>query len=364
MSNILPLHHIHLSLGAKMIEFGNYLMPLEYNGIINEHLAVRNNVAIFDISHMGEFIIKGINCVEFLQIVTTNDIKSLYPGKAQYSCITNEKGGVIDDIILYCLNNNEYLMIVNSANRKKDFDWLSDHLIDNVELTDISDDFVLLAIQGPESIAIIDKICGTKILYTPFTFIYRNIRDLENILISATGYTGSIGFELLVNKKYAEKLWNLIFESGQEYNLIPAGLGARDTLRIEAGLCLYGHELTEEITPLEAGLNWIVKLDAKDFIGKEFLIEQRKLGVTRKLIGFEVIGKNIPRQDYDILNINGQNIGKVTSGTYSPYLQKAIGMGYVKSEYAKKDEIIFINIRGKLVKSKVVDLPFYKFKKV
>lgn len=360
MKKLLPLHNIHLQLGAKMIEFGDYLMPLDYSGIMNEHLAVRNCAGIFDISHMGEFVVKGKNSILFLQKVTTNDIEALYPGKAQYSCFTNENGGVIDDIIIYCLKEKEYLIIVNSANRKKDYEWLMKNLIEEVELKDESDNYALFAIQGPESIKIVRRIFGENIHYKPFLFEILNFDNIENVLISNTGYTGSIGFEILVDVRYAEKLWNIIYEHGKEFNLIPVGLGARDTLRIEAGLCLYGHELNENITPLEAGLNWIVKFDAKDFIGKERLLELKNRGISKKLIGFEFKEKIIPRQSYEILSINEQQVGEVTSGTYTPYLQKSIGMGYVKSEYSDYNNDILVNIRGKLIKAKIVKLPFYK----
>lgn len=359
MKKLLPLHNIHLQLGAKMIEFGDYLMPLDYSGIMNEHLAVRNCAGIFDISHMGEFVVKGKNSLLFLQKMTTNDVGSLYPGKAQYSCFTNEHGGVIDDIIIYCIKEKEYLIIVNSANRKKDYEWLMKNLIEEVELNDESDKYALFALQGPESIKIVKSIFCENIQYKPFFFRILDFDDIENILISCTGYTGSIGFEILVDVKYAEKLWNVIYKHGKEFNLIPVGLGARDTLRIEAGLCLYGHELNENITPLEAGLNWIVKFDAKDFIGKESLLELKNRGISKKLIGFEFKEKIIPRQSYEILSINEQQIGEVTSGTYTPFLQKSIGMGYIKSEYSDYNNNILVNIRGKLIKANIVKLPFY-----
>jgi len=359
MSKKLPLHDVHIRLGARMIEFGDYFMPLEYESIIKEHISVRNNVAIFDISHMGEFVVKGNSCIEFLQKVTTNNISSLSPGKAHYSCFTNENGGVIDDIIVYCLNKNEFLIIVNSINRQKDYEWLKNNIINNVDLYDYSDDYALFAIQGPESLKIVSKIFGHEISYKPFTFVLKNFENIDNILISATGYTGSLGYEILVKTKYSEKLWNIIFENGEEYNLIPAGLGARDTLRIEAGLCLYGNELTEEVTPLEAGLKWIVKFDEKDFIGKQNLIRQQKNGITKKLVGFELLEKNIARKNYKIYNDKEQLIGKVTSGTFSPYFKKSIGMGYVSKEHAEIGNEIYIDIRGKFIKAIIVKLPFY-----
>ncbi len=354
--------HIHKQLGAKMLPFAGYYMPVEYSGIIDEHITVRNAVGVFDVSHMGEFWVKGTEALAFLQKVTSNDVTKLYNGKIQYTCFPNDKGGIVDDLLVYQFAQEKYLLVVNAANIEKDCNWLNSQNNTNAVLENASDDISQLAVQGPKAIATLQKLTDTdlsKIEY--YTFVIGKLANINDVIISATGYTGSGGFELYFPDNAAETIWNNIFEAGKEFGIKPVGLGARDTLRLEMGFCLYGNDIDDTTSPIEAGLGWITKFNAhKDFINKENLLAQKKQGVNKKLVGFEMIDRGIPRHDYEIADIKGSIIGKVTSGTISPMLKKGIGMGYVKKELENTDTEIFIKIRNKNLKAKIVKLPFYK----
>lgn len=355
-----PLFSKHIELGAKMSPFGGYEMPIEYSGITSEHLAVRNNAGLFDVSHMGEFLVKGKNAASFLQSITSNDIYKLKPGKIQYCYLPNGNGGIVDDLLIYQLVENEYLLVVNASNREKDWQWIQSHIIDGVEMIDESDSTSLLAIQGPKAEEILQtltKVDLSQMAY--YTFKYGDIDKFENVLISKTGYTGAGGFELYVKNEQAAELWDLLLEKGEPLEILPAGLGARDTLRLEMGYCLYGNDIDDTTSPIEAGLGWITKLtDDKKFKDVEVLKSQIKEGVSKKLIGFVMEERAIPRNGYAIVNDKNEEIGVVTSGTMSPILGKGIGLGYVKTEFAKNDETIFIAIRNKSVPAKVTKTPF------
>lgn len=354
---------MHIALGAKMAEFAGYNMPISYSGINDEHQTVRHHAGVFDVSHMGEFILKGPHALSLIQRVTTNDVSKVMAGKAQYNCFTNDKGGIVDDLIVYCIEeNNVYLLVVNAGNIEKDWQWLCDHNKDNVEMKNISDKTCLLAIQGPEACKILQPLTDIDILNLKYyTFAKGKFAGIDNVLISATGYTGSGGVEIYFENKddHPEKIWNAIFDAGKEAGIKPIGLGARDTLRLEMGFCLYGNDIDDTTTPYEAGLGWITKLN-KDtaFTAKDILSQQKADGIKRKLVGFEMIGRGIPRHHYPILDAAGKEIGYVTSGTQSPSLGKAIGLGYVAIEHAALDSEIFISIRNQPVAAKVVKLPF------
>lgn len=356
-----PFTQKHISLGAKMAEFAGYNMPISYSGINDEHTTVRKNAGVFDVSHMGEFILKGEKALDLIQRVTSNDASKLTPGKAQYSCLPNEAGGIIDDLIIYCIEeNNVYLLVVNASNIQKDWDWISKHNTENVEMHNISDKTCLLAIQGPNATKILQPLTDVDILNMKYyTFVKGKFAGVDNVLISATGYTGSGGIEIYFENKddNANLIWNKIFEEGSSKGLKPIGLAARDTLRLEMGYCLYGNDIDDTTTPLEAGLGWITKF-TKDFVAKDILAKQKTEGIQQKLVGLEMIEKGIPRHDYSIQNEEEEIIGRVTSGTQSPSLQKAIAMAYVNIKYAKIDTQVFIKIRDKLVPAKVVKMPF------
>jgi aminomethyltransferase len=356
-----PFTEKHIELGARMAEFAGFNMPISYSGINDEHQAVRKNAGIFDVSHMGEFIIKGDKALDLIQRLTSNDVSKLIAGKAQYSCLPNEEGGIVDDLIVYCIEENKvYMLVVNAANIQKDWDWISTHNDQNAEMHNISDKTCLLAIQGPEATKILEPLTDIDILNMKYyTFQKGKFAGVENVLISATGYTGSGGIEIYFEDKNnnAEVIWNKIFEEGKSKDLKPVGLAARDTLRLEMGYCLYGNDIDDTTSPLEAGLGWITKLN-KDFIGKNVLLQQKAEGVKRKLVGIEMIERGIPRHGYEIQKREGEIIGQVTSGTQAPSLQKAIAMGYVKVAYSKIDTEIFIKIRDKRVAAKVVKMPF------
>ncbi|HTQ63582.1 MAG TPA: glycine cleavage system aminomethyltransferase GcvT [Puia sp.] len=356
-----PFTQKHIALGAKMAEFAGYNMPISYSGITDEHLAVRNNAGVFDVSHMGEFILKGPKALELIQRITTNDASKLTAGKAQYSCITNEKGGIVDDLIVYCIEkNNVYMLVVNAANIEKDWNWVSKYNTSKAELHNISDKTCLLAIQGPNATKILQPLTGMDILNLQYyTFVKGKFAGVDNVLVSATGYTGAGGVEIYFEDKNdaAGKIWDAIFETGTPQGLKPIGLGARDTLRLEMGYCLYGNDIDDTTSPLEGGLGWITKLD-KDFVSKDILVKQKGDGLQRKLIGFEMIEKGIPRHDYEIKDFSGMGIGRVTSGTQSPSLGKAIGLGYVSMVFSPIDSKILIKVRDKLLQAKVVKLPF------
>lgn len=356
-----PFTHKHIALRAKMAEFAGYNMPISYTGINQEHFAVRNSVGVFDVSHMGEFILKGNNALDLIQRITSNDASKLTEGKAQYSCFTNEQGGIIDDLIVYCIEaNNVYMLVVNASNIEKDWNWVVQHNTNNVELHNVSSKTCLLAIQGPNATKALQPLTQMDIMNLKYyTFTKGDFAGVPNVLVSATGYTGAGGVEIYFRDEddNANKIWDAIFEAGKEYNIQPIGLGARDTLRLEMGYCLYGNDIDDTTSPLEAGLGWITKF-TKDFTAKNILEQQKAEGVKRKLVGFEMIERGIPRHDYIIKDAEGSVIGKVCSGTQSPSLNKAIGLGYVTVANANIDTEIFIEIRNNLVKAKVVKLPF------
>lgn len=350
----------HISLGAKMVPFAGYNMPVSYSGLNDEHATVRNSVGVFDVSHMGEFILKGENALDLIQRVTSNDASILTDGKAQYSCLPNNDGGIVDDLIVYRIDEKSYMLVVNASNIEKDWNWISKHNTSNVDMHDISEKTSLLAIQGPNALATLQKLTDVKLADIPYySFVKGKFNGVENVVISNTGYTGSGGFEIYFENEYAEKMWDSIFEAGKEFGIKPIGLGARDTLRLEMGFCLYGNDIDDTTSPIEAGLGWITKF-TKDFTNRAAIEKQKTEGITKKLVGFEMIDRGIPRHDYQIADANGNIIGKVTSGTQSPTLNKAIGMGYVNKEFAKSDTEIFIVIRDKAIKAKVCKIPFLK----
>lgn len=356
-----PFTQKHIDLGAKMAEFAGYNMPISYTGIIEEHQAVRKNAGVFDVSHMGEFILKGSNALELIQRVTTNDASKLTAGKAQYSCMTNEEGGIVDDLLIYCVEENKvYMIVVNASNIEKDWNWIKKHNTENAEMHNISDDTCLLAVQGPNATKILQPLTDMDIMNLKYyTFVKGKFNGVENVLISATGYTGAGGVEIYFENKNgaAEKIWDAIFETGTPQGLKPIGLAARDTLRLEMGYCLYGNDIDDTTSPLEAGLGWVTKF-TKEFTAKEILEEQKAAGVERKLVGFEMIDKGIPRHGYEIKDYSGQVIGYVTSGTQAPSLNKAIGMGYVRSAFGSIGTPVYIKVRDKLLQAKVVRVPF------
>ncbi len=356
-----PFIDKHISLGAKMAPFAGYNMPVSYTGINDEHFTVRKSAGVFDVSHMGEFILKGANAVALIQKLTTNDVSKLTIGKAQYNCLTNNDGGIVDDLLVYCIEeNNVYMLVVNASNIEKDWNWIMAHNQDQVEMHNVSDKTALLAIQGPEATKILQSLTETDILNLKYyTFVKGVFAGVENVLISATGYTGAGGVEIYFEDKedHASKIWDAIFEAGASKGIKAIGLGARDTLRMEMGYCLYGNDIDDATTPLEAGLGWITKF-TKEFTAKEILEKQKAEGISKKLVGFEMIDKGIPRQGYEITDAEGNTMGVVTSGTQSPSLNKAIGMGYVKKEFSTNDSIVYIKIRDKQVQAKVVKIPF------
>jgi aminomethyltransferase len=350
----------HFSLGAKMVPFAGYNMPVSYAGVIEEHNTVRNGVGVFDVSHMGEFFLKGQKALDLIQLVTTNDASKLFDGKIQYSCLPNEKGGIVDDLLVYRIEKDEYMLVVNASNIEKDWNWIKSYNTFGVEMIDRSDELSLLAIQGPratDALQILTDIDLSEMTY--YTFKRGTFAGVHNVIVSATGYTGAGGFEIYFPNKDAEHIWNAIFKAGAEYNIQPIGLAARDTLRLEMGFCLYGNDIDDNTSPLEAGLGWITKF-TKSFVNSENLKKQQDVGVTKKLVGFEMVEKGIPRHDYLIADKNGNTIGRVTSGTMSPSLKISIGMGYVNTDYSKPDSEIFVVIREKLVAAKVVKIPFYR----
>lgn len=343
-----------------MVPFAGYNMPVSYSGLNEEHLAVRNSVGVFDVSHMGEFILKGSKALELIQKVTSNDASVLTDGKAQYSCFPNESGGIVDDLIVYRIDAETYMLVVNAGNIDKDWSWLQKHNTMGVDMKNISDQTSLLAVQGPNAMATLQKLTEVKLADIPYySFAKGKFNGVENVVISNTGYTGAGGFELYFENGAAENMWKAIFEAGKEFGIKPIGLGARDTLRLEMGFCLYGNDIDDSTSPLEAGLGWITKF-TKNFVNREALEQQKTNGVSKKLVGFEMIDRGIPRHDYLIADAAGNTIGKVTSGTQSPSLGKAIGLGYVAVSHAKADTEIFILIRDKAIKAKVCKIPFLK----
>ncbi len=352
----------HISLGAKMVEFAGYNMPVSYSGLNDEHLAVRSSVGVFDVSHMGEFILKGEHALDLIQRVTSNDAALLSDGKVQYSCLPNDKGGIVDDLLVYRMDEKTYMLVVNASNIEKDWNWIMKHNHKNVEMKDISDKTSLLAIQGPKAIQVLQKLTDINLSEIPYyAFKKGKFNGIDNVVVSNTGYTGAGGFEVYFENEVAEQMWDAIFEAGKEFGIKPIGLGARDTLRLEMGFCLYGNDIDDTTSPIEAGLSWITKF-TKDFTNKDSLAAQKEKGVNRKLVGFEMLERGIPRHDYEIIDAQGNNIGKVTSGTQSPSLNKAIGMGYVHTAFSKAGNEIYIKIRDKAIKALVVKIPFYNNK--
>ena len=356
---ITAFNQIHKQLGAKMVEFAGFEMPIEYSGIKDEHMTVREAVGVFDVSHMGEFWIKGPNAMELVQRVTSNDVSKLTLGQAQYSCFPNGKGGIVDDLLVYYYEPEKYMLVVNAANIDKDWNWIVSQNTNGAILENASPAISQLAVQGPKACATLQKLTDinlSEIKY--YTFVTGSIAGFDDVIISATGYTGSGGFELYFRNEIAEQMWNTIFEAGAEFGIKPIGLAARDTLRLEMGYCLYGNDIDDTTSPIEAGLCWITKFNGHYFIDKDFLLMQSREGVERKLRGFEMIDRGIPRHDYDLTDKDGNVIGRVTSGTMSPVLNKGIGMGYVNKAYSAIGTEVYLNVRNKMLKAKIVKMPF------
>jgi aminomethyltransferase len=351
----------HLSHGAKMVPFTGFQMPLEYSGVSQEHINVRENVGIFDVSHMGEIWIKGPESFELVQRITSNDVAMLEPGRIQYSCFPNDQGGIVDDLLVYMYDYEKYLLVVNASNLEKDHNWILNHNTQGAIVENASDQISQLAIQGPRAAALLQKLTAVDLSKVPYYhFVTGELAEAKEVIISNTGYTGAGGFELYMSNADASTVWEKLFEAGREMGVQPAGLAARDTLRLEMGFCLYGNDINETTSPLEAGLGWITKFsEGNNFIHRAELEQQRAVGVTRRLVGFELLERGIPRQHYPIFDCEGNTIGEVTSGTMSPMLKKGIGMGYVEVEHAKKDTEIRIGIRNKQIAARVVKLPFY-----
>lgn len=354
----IPLNDLHEKLGAKMVPFAGFNMPVRYSSDIEEHMTVRNGVGVFDVSHMGEFTVKGPHALELIQRVTSNDASKLIDGQAQYSCLPDNDGGIVDDLIVYKIKDNDYLLVVNAGNIDKDWSWISKHNANGAEMKNISDDICLFAVQGPKATEVLQRLTKTDLSAIKYYhFAIGEFAGVPEVVMSNTGYTGSGGFEIYVHKNSAEKVWNSIFEAGKGENIKPIGLGARDTLRLEKGFCLYGNDIDHTTSPLEAGLGWITKF-TKDFTNSGQLKKQKEDGVKRKLVGFKMIDKGIPRHEYEIKNGKGEVIGKVTSGTISPMLGIGIGLGYVTTENSALGTEIFISVRNKDLKAEVTKVPF------
>lgn len=362
-----PFAEFHVKAGARMVPFAGYEMPVEYSGINEEHINVRNGVGVFDVSHMGEFRVKGPHATNFLQFITSNDVSALVDGKVQYSCFPNGRGGIVDDLLVYRIAGDEYLLVVNAANTQKDWEWCLKHsarfnIKAGEELINESDATAQLAVQGPLALKTVQKLTDQPVADMEYyTFSSVTLAGIKDVLLSTTGYTGSGGCELYVRNEDGPRLWNALFEAGREFNIKPAGLGARDTLRLEMGYCLYGNDINDETSPIEAGLGWITKFtDTKDFIDRELLLKQKNEGVDRKLRGFVMTERGIPRQHYEVVDATGALIGEVTSGTMSPVLKQGIGMAYLPGGFWKPGTEIFIRVRNKDLKATVVNFPFYK----
>lgn len=352
------LTSVHTALGAKMVPFAGYNMPVSYEGIIQEHHTVRNDVGVFDVSHMGEFLLEGEGALDLIQKVTSNDASVLFDGKVQYSCLPNGKGGIVDDLLVYRMSENKYLLVVNASNIEKDWNWIASHNSFGVKMTNLSDDTSLLAVQGPKAAEALQSLTQIDLgSMEYYSFQVGTFAGMNDIIISATGYTGAGGFEIYFPNAVAEQMWNAIFEAGKDFGIKPIGLGARDTLRLEMGFCLYGNDINDETSPLEAGLGWITKF-TKDFIDKDYLLKQKEAGLTRKLVGFEMIDRGIARQHCIVKDENGNEMGEVTSGTQSPTSGKIIGMAYVATPFSKVGTEIYMDIRGKLMKAVVTKAPF------
>lgn len=355
-----PLHQVHVQLGAKIVPFAGFEMPVRYSSDLEEHHAVRNHVGVFDVSHMGEFSVKGPKALDLIQKVSANDASVLYDGKVQYSYLPNSQGGIVDDLLVYRYAADDYMLVVNASNIDKDWEWIQSHNTEGVAMENLSDNLCLLAVQGPDATATLQKLTEVDLSSMEYyTFQVGTMAGISHVIISATGYTGAGGFEIYIQKENAQDMWDAIFEAGKEFNIQPVGLGARDTLRLEKGFCLYGNDINDQTSPLEAGLGWVTKF-TKDFINSDSLKEQKAAGLTNKLVGFEMIDRGIPRGHYELCDAAGNKLGEVTSGTQSPTLQKGIGMGYVPIAYSKPDTEIFVKVRERILKAKVVKLPFVK----
>ena len=353
-------YDIHVSAGAKIVEFGGFEMPVQYSGIMSEHQTVRSSVGVFDVSHMGEFEVVGKGALEFLQQITINDVSKLFEGRVQYSAMCYEDGGIVDDLLVYHCGDR-YMLVVNASNTQKDLDWIRAHATKDAEVRDISDSVSLLAVQGPKSLTTLQKLTDVDLSKLEYYHFTQGTLAGESMIISRTGYTGELGFELYFksNPALGQKIWEKIFAAGKEFGIMPVGLGARDTLRLEMGFCLYGNDIDQTTNPLEAGLGWITKLEKGDFVGKSVLVKVRQEGPKRKLAGFTLPERALARHGYGI-STNGSNVGHVTSGTFSPSLQKGVGMGYLKAELAKPGQNVNINIRGKEVPATIAKVPFYQ----
>lgn len=356
------LSHIHEAMGGKMVPFAGFYMPVQFSGINDEHETVRTKLGLFDVSHMGEIWVKGPNALEFVQFVTSNDASKLHDGKVQYSCFPNGKGGIVDDLLVYRINEETYLLVVNASNIEKDWAWLLSQNKIGAILYNASDEISQLAVQGPLALKAMQKLTETPIIDMEYyTFKKLDFAGVKDVIFSTTGYTGSGGCEIYFENKDAEKIFHAVMEAGAEFGIKPIGLAARDTLRLEMGFCLYGNDIDDSTSPIEAGLGWITKFtDTKDFINKDIFLKQKKEGTTRKLVGFELIDKGIPRHGYEVVNENGEKIGVVTSGTMGPSVKKGIGMAYVHTAFATEGSEIYILIRDKALKAVVVKFPFYK----
>lgn len=352
------LYDKHVSLGAKIVPFAGFEMPVQYSGVTEEHFAVREKAGLFDVSHMGQFFIEGAGAKDLLQFVTTNNVDALENGKAQYSCLPNEDGGIVDDLIVYKMADEKYFVVVNASNIDKDWDHISKYNTFGAQMTNASDEMSLLAVQGPKATEILQKITETNLSEIPYYhFTVGSVAGVSDVIISNTGYTGSGGFEIYFNNESAEKLWDAVIEAGAEEGIIPCGLAARDTLRLEKGFCLYGMDIDDTTSPIEAGLGWITKFD-KDFVSKDIFAKQKEVGVGRKLVGFELTDKGVPRHDYPVVDAEGNVIGKVTSGTQSPMKKIGLGIAYVDKPHFKLGSEIFIQVRNKNIPAKVVKMPF------
>lgn len=354
----IPLHHIHESLGARMVPFAGFSMPVRYSSDIEEHMTVRKGVGVFDVSHMGEFTLKGPHALDLIQRVTSNDASKLVNGQAQYSCLPNEDGGIVDDLLVYRIKENDYLLVVNASNIEKDWNWISRYNTKGVDMNNVSDQTCLFAVQGPKATDVLQKLTSADLKSIPYYhFTTDTLAGVDNVIISHTGYTGAGGFEIYVPDTHAVAVWNALFDAGADANIRPIGLGARDTLRLEMGFCLYGNDIDDNTSPLEAGLGWITKF-TKDFTNRAALEKQKAEGVKRKLVGFTMVDKGIPRHDYEIQDASGKPIGRVTSGTMSPVLGTGIGLGYVGIDHARPETEIYINVRNRNLRAKVTKPPF------
>lgn len=354
------LNDLHEKLGAKMVPFAGYNMPVRYTSDIEEHLCVRNDVGVFDVSHMGEFVLDGPDAMDLIQRVVSNDVSKLVDGQAQYAYLPNEDGGIVDDLLIYRFNQQKWMLVVNASNIEKDWNWVSKFNSKDVKMKDVSDSHSLFAVQGPKATKALQKLTSVNLSDISFyNFVVGPMAGVEHVIISATGYTGAGGFEIYVSNDHAEKVWNAIFEAGEEFNIKPIGLGARDTLRLEMGYCLYGNDITDKTSPIEAGLGWVTKF-TKEFTNSENIKKQKEEGVDQRLVGFKMIDRGIPRSHYEIMDADENVIGEVTSGSQSPSMECGIGLGYIKNPHTKPGSEIFIAVRKRRLKAEVVKLPIYK----